>query len=35
LEDKVAAVGAELARIEADPDRACRLTSWGWIDDAV
>jgi hypothetical protein len=31
----VKAVGAELARIEADPDRVRRLTGWDWISAAV
>jgi hypothetical protein len=35
LADKVAAVGAELARIEANPDRVRRLTGWYWITAAV
>jgi hypothetical protein len=35
LADKVAAVGAELARIEADPERVRRLAGWSWINDAV
>ena len=35
LEDKVQAVGAELRRIEADPERVRRLTGWGWITAAV
>lgn len=35
LADKVAAVAAELARIEADPERVRRLTGWAWINDAV
>jgi hypothetical protein len=35
LEDKVEAVGAELARIEADPNRVRQLTGWDWITTAV
>jgi hypothetical protein len=35
LADKVAAVGAELTRIEADPDRVRRLTGWAWINDTI
>jgi hypothetical protein len=35
LEDKGEAVGAELARIDADPDRVLRLAGWDWITAAV
>jgi hypothetical protein len=35
IEDKVAAVGAELERLEADPDSVRRLTGWDWIVGAV
>jgi hypothetical protein len=35
LEDKMEAVGAELARIEANPDRVRKLTGWDWITAAV
>ena len=35
LADKVAAVRAELARLEADPDRVGKLTGWGWIAAAI
>jgi hypothetical protein len=35
LEEKVQAVGAELARIEADPDLVRTLTGWDWIAAAV
>lgn len=35
LEAKVAAVGAELARIETDPDCVRRFTGRAWINDAV
>jgi hypothetical protein len=28
-------VGAELARIEADPERVRQLTGWDWITTAV
>ena len=31
LEEKVAAVDAELAKLDADPDRVRSLTSWNWI----
>ncbi len=35
LEDKVAAVDAELAKLDADPDRVRRLTYWDWIRQAI
>jgi hypothetical protein len=35
LEEKVEAVGAELARIDADPDRVRKLTGWDWITATV
>jgi hypothetical protein len=35
LDAKVAAVSAELERIEADPDRVRRLTGWEWITAAA
>jgi hypothetical protein len=35
LDDKVGAVGAELARLEADPERVRRLAGWSWIATAV
>jgi len=35
LEDKFGAVGAELARIEADPNRVRQLTGWDLITTAV
>jgi hypothetical protein len=35
IEDKVVAVGRELERLEADPDRVCQLTGWSWITAAV
>ncbi len=31
LEEKVAAVDAELAKLDAEPDRVRSLTSWNWI----
>lgn len=35
LDDKVAAVEAELAKLEADPARVRSLAGWGWIDEAI
>jgi hypothetical protein len=35
LDAKVAAVGVELERIEAAPDRVRRLTGWEWITAAA
>lgn len=35
LDDKVAAVEAELAKLEADPARVRSLAGWDWIDAAV
>jgi hypothetical protein len=35
IEEKVEAVAAELARIEADPERVRQLTGWDWITTAV
>ncbi len=31
LEEKVAAVDAELAKLDAEPDRVRSLTSWNWL----
>jgi len=35
IDDKVAAVAAYLARLEADPARVRSLTHWSWIDAAL
>ena len=35
LDDKVAAVEAELAKLKADPARIRSLAGWDWIDAAV
>jgi hypothetical protein len=35
LDDKVAAVAAHLARLEADPERVRSLTHWTWIAAAL
>jgi hypothetical protein len=35
IEDKVAAVEAILADLDADPERVKRLTGWHWITDAL
>jgi transposase len=35
LDEKVAAVDAELRRIEADPPCVRRLTGWDWINAAI
>lgn len=35
LHDKVAAVEAELTKLEADPDRVRSLAGWDWITAAV
>ena len=35
LDDKVAAVNAELKAFDADPVRVRRLTNWDWIDAAL
>lgn len=35
LEEKVAAVEAELLKWDADPERVMRLTSWAWIMDTL
>jgi hypothetical protein len=35
IEDKVAAVEAELAELDADPARVRSLANWGWIEAAL
>ncbi|MBA2557401.1 MAG: transposase [Chloroflexi bacterium] len=35
LDDKVAAVEAELAKLEADPARVRSIADWDWINEAV
>lgn len=35
LDEKVAAIEAELSRWDADPERVRRLTGWSWIQENV
>lgn len=35
IEEKVAAIEAEMGNWAAAPDRVRRLVDWGWITDAV